>query len=187
MWPAMAPNEIALLLSFLRKSEKYLEFGCGGSTFLASSHVKSWIISIDSSSEWLETVHRACTGNPAVLDLVLADIGPTGPWGYPTDPATRPRWRNYHSGIWSVPKSMDADLYLVDGRFRVACFAQVVLHCRPNAIIGIHDFSSRQHYHAVHNIAKEICSAEEISFFHPLPHKRETAIAILEEFGNNPM
>lgn len=182
MRPVMSEKEFALFSSFIGKSERYLEFGCGGSTYVASSHVKSWIISIDSGAEWLDKVRDACKGNQADLELVLADIGTTGNWGFPTDPATKDRWPKYHTDVWSNPKSKDADLYFVDGRFRVACFAQVVLHCRPDAIIGIHDFKMRPQYHAVYGIAREIASAENISFFQPMHAKMDVAHSIIEEY-----
>jgi hypothetical protein len=186
MKPRMSPNELSLFQAVLKKSSRYLEFGTGGSTFLASSHVKSWIISIDSSQSWLDTVRDACKPNPVQPQLILADIGPTGEWGNPTDPETRARWPDYHTNVWSRPESMDADLYFIDGRFRIACFAQIVLHCGPNAIIGFHDFKSRPHYHRVLEISREIAEAEDLTFFLPLPWMRERAISILKELSFTP-
>jgi hypothetical protein len=180
--PRMSRSELNLFLSFVGKSERYLEFGAGGSTFVASSHVKDWIISIDSSKAWLETVESACSSNGTKPELHFVDVGPTGDWGVPIDPATKARWADYHTAIWSIPKSASADLYFVDGRFRVACFAQIVIRCCPDAIIGFHDFSSRADYHRVREIAREIASAEDISFFQPLTKKKEEAVAILESF-----
>jgi hypothetical protein len=81
---------------------------------------------------------------------------------------------------------MDADLYFIDGRFRTACFAQIVLHCGPNAIIGFHDFRSRPHYHRVLDIAREIAEAEDLTLFQPMPWMRERAIAILRESSFSP-
>jgi hypothetical protein len=104
----------------------------------------------------------------------------------PTDKNAMPRWPNYHSDIWKSRRSSEADLYFIDGRFRVACFAQVVLHCNENALIGFHDFKSRQHYHCVREIAREIATAEDMSFFMPLRDMKERASKMLEEFMFNP-
>src|SRR3954451_20422082 len=84
MKPRMSPDELALFQAVLKKSSRYLEFGSGGSTFLASSLVKSWVISIDSSQSWLEKVRDACKSNRVQPELILADIGPIGDWGKPT-------------------------------------------------------------------------------------------------------
>jgi hypothetical protein len=186
MHPRMSPNELALFLSFLKKSERYLEFGTGGSTFAASSHVNTWVISVDSCQEWLDKVSSACAENSTKPELIFADIGPTGDWGFPIDPSTKSRWPGYHSSVWGLAKSNDADLYLIDGRFRVACFAQVVLHSSHNAIIGFHDFDSRANYHCVRGIAREVAAAEDMSFFQPLPNTKANAAKMLEEFMFNP-
>jgi hypothetical protein len=181
----MSAEEAALFLSFVRNSRDYVEFGTGGSTVLASKHVKNSILSVDSSRQWLDQVKSACASCQTKPELTFIDIGPTGDWGFPTDASTKARWPDYHSAVWKIPHSDSADLYLVDGRFRVACFAQIVLHCHPNAIIGFHDFSSRPNYHCVREIAQEIATAGDMSFFLPLP-KKNAAEAILRSFQTEP-
>jgi hypothetical protein len=183
--PRMSAEEAALFLSFVRNSRDYIEFGTGGSTVVASKHVKNSILSVDSSQEWLNQVSSACASSQTKPELMFIDIGPTGDWGFPIDASTKSRWPDYHSAIWKTPHSTEADLYLVDGRFRVACFAQIVLHCNPHAIIGIHDFGSRPNYHCVREIAREIATAGDMSFFRPLP-KKEAAVAILQSFRTEP-
>jgi hypothetical protein len=185
MLPRMSDEETALFLSFVKNSRDYVEFGTGGSTVLASKHVKNSILSVDSSQEWLDQVNRACSGSQTKPQLRFVDVGPIGDWGFPIDGSAKSRWPEYHSAIWKVEQSSDADLYLVDGRFRVACFAQVTLHCKPNAIIGIHDFSSRPAYHCVREIAREIATAGDMSFFLPLS-RRAKAEAILQSHYTEP-
>ncbi|GIQ73819.1 hypothetical protein BraRD5C2_22570 [Bradyrhizobium sp. RD5-C2] len=185
MLPRMSKEEADLFLSFVRNSRDYVEFGTGGSTVIASKHVKNSITSVDSSRGWLDQVDRACTSSRTKPHLTFIDIGPTGEWGFPIDPSTKPRWPDYHSTIWNTPGSANADLYLVDGRFRVACFAQIVLHCNPAAIIGMHDFSSRPAYHCVREIAREIATAGDMSFFVPLAN-RKAAEAILQSSSAEP-
>jgi hypothetical protein len=181
----MSAEEAALFLSFVRNSRSYVEFGTGGSTVVASRHVQSSILSVDSSREYLDQVKAACASSQTKPELIYVDIGPTGEWGFPVDPSMKSRWPDYHSAIWKMPHSATADLYFVDGRFRVACFAQIVLHCNPNAIIGIHDFTSRPKYHCVREIAREVATAGDMSFFRPLP-ERKIAEAILQSFYEEP-
>lgn len=185
MLPRMSAEEEALFLSFVKNSRDYVEFGTGGSTFVASNHVRNSILSVDSSQEWLDQVSRACIPSRVKPELKFIDIGPTKEWGFPRDTSDRSRWPDYHSTVWTIPRSLDADLYLVDGRFRVACFAQIVLHCKPTAIIGIHDFSSRPSYHCVREIAREIATAGDMSFFLPLA-RQNAAKDILHSFCTEP-
>jgi hypothetical protein len=123
MMARMSRAELALFTAFLRRSRRYVEFGTGGSTCTASNCVAELIISVDSSREWLNKVYAHCDGiKPR---LVHIDIGETIQWGFPKDDSTRESWPRYHSAVWDDPDSKTADLYLIDGRFRVACLAGV--------------------------------------------------------------
>ena len=179
----MTENECNLFIAFITKANSYVEFGSGGSTVLASKHVQDWIISIDSSKEWIEKVKNYCE---KPIDFIYEDIGPIENWGSPVDPSTKNRWSNYHTNTWNVIHSWDADLYFIDGRFRVACFAQIYAHCRLDAIIGFHDFTSRQkHYSIIKEIGREIASVEDLSFFVPIPNKMDKALNILKDYKDD--
>jgi hypothetical protein len=164
---AMTSPEKDLFLSFLKCSRRYVEFGAGGSTYFASSLVAEAVTSVDSSQEWLEKVRIMCLENKVKNQpkLIHVDIGDVGEWGYPLSTSKKINWKNYHSSIWSDPECSRADLYLVDGRFRVSCFTQIILHSRPDALIAIHDFSVRPQYHVVCELANEIARAENFSVF----------------------
>ncbi len=182
MQPLMADAEVALLTSFLRQSRRYFEFGCGGSTFVASRTVAGRVTAVDSSAPWLERMREACRGEGgrAELNLIHVDIGPVGELGMPVDPATRDRWPAYYETVWRHPGSLDADLFLVDGRFRVACFMKTLLNCSPDAVIMIHDFT-RPYYQVIRQVAREIASVDSLSAFLPKPgQSRELIADILE-------
>jgi hypothetical protein len=168
MIPAMTPNEIALLTALLQPVTNYVEFGSGGSTVLASQTVSGSVTSVDSSTEWLSSVETACRENKSKVSprCFFVDIGPIGDWGGPTDRSTRDRWPSYHCAVWKdIPTSRDADLYLIDGRFRVACFLQSLLHAKRNALFAIHDFTSREEYHPIKQFTREVARANELSAF----------------------
>jgi hypothetical protein len=183
----MSSAEAALFRAFVTDSRRYLEFGCGGSTVLASGQAKDWIVSVDSSREWLDQVETRCAGAVTRPELVFVDIGAVGDWGYPIDAAARPRWSQYHAAVYErSPKYRDADFIMLDGRFRIAGFAQAILRCADTALIGFHDFASRPHYHVVHQLGREIATAEDMSVFLPRPGAREKAAKILEAFWDDP-
>ncbi len=80
-------------------------------------------------------------------------------------------------------KSYDADLYLIDGRFRVACFMKTLLNCRPDAMIMVHDFASRSEYSIIKSMAREIAVVEDLSVFCPSPGQKKSEIFnTLEKF-----
>jgi hypothetical protein len=162
---AMQPGEVALLRAFLERSKRYLEFGAGGSTYLAAGTAKDWIISVDSSREWLDKVAESVPGRGR-LTLVHFDIGRLGDWGFPADDSVRDRWPLYHEMIWHKdPRAAQADVCLVDGRFRVSCAVRSLLFCRRDAVVLMHDFTSRPQYHVVRSIAREIACCGDLSAF----------------------
>ena len=163
----MSERERAAFEAFLSRTGSYVEFGAGGSTVLAASKVKNSVVALDSSQIWLDNVALACaTDQTAVTpNLMQANIGPTGDWGSPTDDSFKNLWPSYSQLIWDAPQAHNADLYLIDGRFRVACFLDTLLHCRPDSIILIHDFAPRAEYHVVREYAREILAAESLSAF----------------------
>jgi hypothetical protein len=148
----MSAAELGLLASFLRCAQHYFEFGAGGSTCLAAS-----------------LVAQSVTAEPRKPQLIHVDIGPIRDWGYPADDTAREKWPVYHDGVWEHPRAKSADLFLVDGRFRVACFMQIILHTGPDSLIAIHDFASRKEYHVVREVAREIARSEDLAVFMPLP------------------
>lgn len=178
MLPAMTAAEITLFTSFLSCSKAYVEFGAGGSSVLASQLVQQSIISIDSSREWLEKIAIACAsgGKRVVPQPMFVDIGPIRDLGYPQGQEHRHLWSDYHTTVWCNSLLSNADLYLVDGRFRVACFLQTIMRCSVQAIILIHDFANRPEYHIVREFATELARAENLSAFQRSPQSRPAAI-----------
>jgi hypothetical protein len=182
----MSDDERKLFESVARCAETYVEFGAGGSTCVAASLVRTSITSVDSSPEWLGQVAAVCAARPAWVQpaLIHVDIGRTGAWGTPNDPDTRDRWPSYHESLWTRRGAESADLYMVDGRFRVACAMQILLRCKPDALIVMHDFTSRRGYHVVREVAREIAVAEDLSIFQRRPDFDEArAQAILDRYA----
>jgi hypothetical protein len=164
---AMTDKEAALLEAHLRATRSYLEFGSGGSTFLAAQYVRDSLISVDSSLEWLTRVESEIgkVRKHADISLHHVDIGPLVQWGYPADHSNRNSWPQYSTSVWQNEGSTDADLYLIDGRFRVACFSETLVHARVGAMILIHDFESRPEYHVVKELTRRVAVADELSVF----------------------
>ncbi len=162
----MTNDEVNLFESFLRKAGSYLEFGAGGSSYVAAQHVKN-IISVDSNPIWLAAVSESIETlrNGAQFVPHVVDIGPTGDWGAPVDPSASPKWPAYSLSVWDIPYSRDADLYLIDGRFRVSCFAEVVARAKTGCVIAIHDFENREHYHVLKNLVRYVAVSETLSIF----------------------
>lgn len=145
MQPRMTAAEITQLELHLAGRASLLEFGCGGSTLVAARQVRT-IVSVDSDPAWLAEVGANLARAAIDFTPFHADIGPTGEWGYPADQSRVRDWPRYHVNVWRTI-SGSPDAVLIDGRFRVACLLQTLIHCKPDCIILFHDFNDRAHYH----------------------------------------
>jgi hypothetical protein len=185
----MGEGELKLFTQLLACADSYLEFGSGGSTCVATALVKHALISVEGDADWAGKVAAECARHTDWMQpqMHYVDIGPTGNWGMPTDPETRSRWPDYHGRIWEHTDAAAADLLFVDGRFRVACCAQVALHARSNATIVVHDYTSRVRYHVVEMFLRPIARADDLVVFKPrLDRDPQKVRELLAAYERNP-
>ncbi|MFG1417586.1 glycosyltransferase family 2 protein [Xanthobacter sp. V0B-10] len=146
--PRMSDPEREMFQRALEGVENFLEFGAGGSTALAARTGVKRIVSVESDVQWLDLLAQRPEIAAVDFTALHIDIGPTGAWGMPSDPAAAPKWPAYYQAVWNK-LSWQPDLVLVDGRFRVACTLATILNCAPETRIVIHDFWNRPQYHVV--------------------------------------
>ncbi len=165
----MSAAEIAVLEQALAGARRVLEYGAGGSTVMALAHVRAGVVAVDSSRAWLDKVAAAAGPDAAKLRSLHVDIGPLGKWGKPADlsPASQARFPAYHQRVWSEIADCDYDLFLIDGRFRVACLATIVLNARRPWRALVHDYPERRHYHGMERIAQRTGLVETLATFEP--------------------
>ena len=135
----------------LSNAETYLEFGSGGSTIYACENCPNLkhVISVESFKEFLEAVKQK-TGNNQKLIPLFIDVGPVKRWGYPKASEFKECWIDYPTQVWNeVPSSCIADLVLIDGRWRVACFLASIQYLQPGTTIFFDDYKNRTNYHVV--------------------------------------
>jgi hypothetical protein len=165
----MSPSEKDILKKYTSKSKKYLEFGSGGSTFYVLKNSPSaMVISVESDAGWIEFMRKwnyICESENNRLKIHIVDIGPTGDGGVPLQMEKKELYPDYSSSVFSQINPEYIDTVLVDGRFRVACILQTILHCPQDVVILVHDFKNRFYYHAILNFLDEIEFAETLVVF----------------------
>jgi len=143
----------ALLGELFYNAGSLFEFGLGESTYIASETNIPRYAGVDSDPSWIALAREGALSSPSTnLELwtdtdkqrkgahfrfYFADIGPTGRWGYPQKSseddfhlASLKRHIdsfNYQFSALEVEKEA-FEIYLVDGRFRVACAALSFMH-----------------------------------------------------------
>ena len=176
---SVTEGEQALLRRELAAATHYFEYGSGESTLLALGQDNlRRIASVESDASFLERnlLPRAeVRENLASGRLTLhpIDVGPTRNWGMPRDNSRRENWPSYPRAIELAAEPWD--LVLVDGRFRIACVAVVLLRC-PKARILFHDFWNRPKYHVVREHCELLEREEKFGVFTAAPGLNEAAV-----------
>lgn len=147
MQPRMSAAEITQLELQLAGRDSLLQFGCGNATLVAARQVRK-IVAVDGDAAWLDEVGQNLARAAIDFTPFHADIGPTRAGGYPADAGRARDWPRYHIDVWrKLAGSPDA--VLLDGRFRVACLLQSIIHCKPDCIFLFHHFVDRPAYQVV--------------------------------------
>ena len=165
----MSPSEKDLLKKYTSTSKEYLEFGSGGSTFYVLKNSPSaMVISVESDAGWIEFIRKwnyIRESEKNRLRIHIVDIGQTGEGGVPVQMERKHSFPDYSSSVFSQINPEYIDTVLVDGRFRVACILQTILHCSQDVVILVHDFKNRFYYHAILNFLDEIEFTETLAVF----------------------
>lgn len=152
----MSKNKLILFYTYLDNSQKYLEFGCGGSTFQACRKPNiDTIISIESDKDWINTLKKEQTIQHYLENKKLQfrhiEIGTNKSkktYGYPADNTPRSILKQYPQEVYNI-KMNDIDLILIDGRFRVACALRCFSLINKDCVVLFDDFLSRKFYHVI--------------------------------------
>jgi len=113
----LTESDRVLLGSIYYDASSVFEFGLGESTQIAAYVGVPRYSGIDSDPNWVVQARDKITkGN---YKFYLADIGQTGAWGYPTAKLHKIPL-NYQFQALRI-EIEPFDVYLVDGKYRVAC------------------------------------------------------------------
>ena len=145
--PMMTDKELKAFLHFMKKENIYFEFGSGASTNIASFYkLKSY--SVESDKVW----HQKLKDQNITAKYITVDLKSTQ-FGYPGKNTTLEDWKKY---IESYKDEYNADIILIDGRFRVACSLNIFSKIRNDTIVLIHDYKNRKEYHIIEKFYKKI-------------------------------
>ena len=146
----MSEQEQEFLLQTYQSAASVFEWGMGSSSSLANYAGVNELVSVDSVQSWVENTKKVVQNERYKFTHV--DIGQVGAWGTPTGPKIL-KWLDYSNKVNDESKSFD--VYLVDGRFRVACACMALLHGRDDSYVMIHDFE-RDYYQEILHVAEKM-------------------------------
>ena len=177
------PAETRELERRFKNANSYLEFGSGGTTALACHSGVQRITSVETDLSFLSSLIQRYSLRRFIdtgrLSMRHVEVGRTGKWGYPrTTPPDR-QIENYLSWPKMVP---DADLVLLDGRFRVATAAECAIRYDANTEILIHDYQDREQYRIVESFMTLTDCTDSLAMFRPDPARREQAKRVRQDY-----
>ena len=147
----MSRAEKKFLASVYEKSNSVFEWGMGSSSVLANYIGVKKLVSVDNVEQWVQNTKNQ-VNNPS-YKFNFVNIGDVVEWGRPKDTAPKPSWLEYSMAVQQEQEPFD--VYLVDGRFRMACAFQALLHGRDDSFVMIHDFE-RDYYQVVLEVTEKI-------------------------------
>ncbi len=149
-----------LFKKYLLKCNFYFEYGVGASTNWVLENTQSNIICVDTDKKWIDTIKVANKSSRIKINWI--NLGDLENWGRPKSYYYRDRFIDYISNVWNFKQK--ADVVLIDGRFRVACFLYSLINAKTNSIIIFDDYNNRPHYHIIEEIIPiyEICGRQAL-------------------------
>ena len=161
--PHLDGPALAHFRDVLASTSHYLEYGSGAST-IAAWQSATTVVSVDNDRRYLRAVATALAKSaitPARFSLIHVNTGISKRWGFPLFKApTRrrlQRWQRYAAAPWTFldAHAIQPDTILVDGRFRVACVLESLLHLREGSrcTILVDDYSDRPEYSIIETFA----------------------------------
>ena len=158
--PLMSKKELMGFLSFMKPNLTYFEFGSGGSTNVAS-YYKLKVYSVESDVLWHNKLKNSnINANYITIDLKVINSG------YPENNTTIKDWKRYFQAYDS---KYNADIILIDGRFRVVCGIDIFPKIRNDTLVLIHDYENRHYYHILEKFYVKIRKWGSLSAFFKNP------------------
>lgn len=147
--PHLENKDMVMFKRYLEKGTRCFEFGCGwGTIWIAKLPNIERLKSIENDIVWYEKITKRIEEekleNIAEICYVDTDSNHSG-WGFPKSKNLE-KWRNYYA---SYSPSFNADIILIDGRFRVSCGLDLVRKIETITFVMIDDFLNREHYHVL--------------------------------------
>lgn len=152
----MPEAEVAHLRRVYSDATVILEYGSGGSTELGARMPGKYIMSVESDREWARNLREKLCVPEVVSPVVVyhADVGKTGPWGRPVDMLAWRRFPSYPNEVWDQTWFRHPDAVLIDGRFRTACLATVLMRAEKPVRVLFDDYRVRPLYHQIEEYLK---------------------------------
>ena len=172
----------ALFKRVLKNVKIYGEYGCGKSTLWVLQNTTAQVISVDTSTYWINEVSKDNVKNNARLMIKYVDLGDVGDYGYPIDYSKGDFFNLYTDFLWHQDEK--PSVVLIDGRFRVCCFLTSLKFAEEGTHIIFDDYMLRPEYHIIEKYVERVEHCGRQCLF-IVPSQTDIDLDRLEEDINN--
>ena len=142
--PHLQNEELTAFLSLLTKDTVFFETGSGCSSVIAKYYAKKTY-----AVEGCQKFYEIGIKNGLKDVLLFNDLKPDNPtWSFPGKKSNINDWKKYFQ---AYKKEYDADIILIDGRFKVATAMDIFNKIRNDTIILLHEYFTRPSYFILEN------------------------------------
>ncbi len=142
--PHFRKEELMAFLSLLTKDTIFFETGSGCSSIIAKYYAKKTY-----AVEGCTKFYKIGIKNGLKDVLLFNDLKPDNPtWSYPGKNSNIKDWKKYFQ---AYKKEYNADVILIDGRFKVATAMDIFNKIRDDTIILLHEYFNRPSYFVLEN------------------------------------
>jgi hypothetical protein len=142
--PHFRKEELIAFLSLLTKDTIFFETGSGCSSVIAKYYAKK-AYAVEGCKKYYELGIK----NGLKDVLLFNDLKPDNPtWSFPGNKTNISDWKKYFQ---AYKKEYNADVILIDGRFKVATAMDIFNKIRNDTIILLHEYFTRPSYFILEN------------------------------------
>lgn len=147
--PHLNNRELMALLSLLSNDTIFFETGSGCSSIIAKFFAKKTY-----AIEGCKKFYEYGIENGLKNNIIFKDLKPDDPtWSYPGKKSNLKDWKNYFQ---SYKQEYNADVILIDGRFKVATAMDIFNKIRNDTIVLLHEYNIRPSYYIIEKYYKYI-------------------------------
>jgi hypothetical protein len=175
--PHLRKEELMAFLSLLTKDTIFFETGSGCSSIIAKYYAKK-TYAVEGCTKFYEIGIKN-----GLKDVILFnDLKPDNPtWSYPGKKSDINDWKKYFQ---AYKKEYDADVILIDGRFKVATAMDIFNKIRDDTIILLHEYFNRPSYFILENYYNYIYHWNSLYAFVKKKNIKNIPMEIQEKYWN---
>lgn len=175
--PHLKREELMAFLSLLTKETIFFETGSGCSSIIAKYFSKK-----SYAVEGCKHYYEFGIKNGLKNNLIFKNLKPDNlAWSYPGSKSNIEDWKNYFQ---SYKKEYNADVILIDGRFKVATAMDIFNKIRDDTIILLHEYNRRPLYFILEKYYKYIYHWGSLFAFVKKKEVKEIPIEIQKKYWN---